>query len=116
MIYYQARQRLDGRWDWTGMRDDLIFRTGPCIGHDDGHATREEAERHFYEYEIERLKEVEIQWFRCSHPGCHELSRKGLETPRLYPFPEALCDAHRTTEVFREIKPFYTNIAIVSSW
>jgi hypothetical protein len=52
MNYAQARQReSDGRWDWTVRNDDRIWASGPCADHADGHATAEEAERHYWEWE-----------------------------------------------------------------
>lgn len=53
MNYAQARQReSDKRWDWTTMNDGRVWRSAPCTDHDDGHATAEEAERHFWESEV----------------------------------------------------------------
>lgn len=57
MNYAGARQRQsDGRWDWTTMHDGRVWRSGPCISHDDGHATQEEAERHFWEDELATVR------------------------------------------------------------
>jgi hypothetical protein len=54
MNYAQARQRESNkRWDWTVRNDDRIWRSGPCAAHEDGHATAEEAERHYWEWETD---------------------------------------------------------------
>lgn len=61
MNYAEARQRKsDGRWNWTTMNDGRIWTSAPCTGHDDGHVTREEAERHFWEYELDSVRRFEI--------------------------------------------------------
>ena len=53
MNYAAARQRESNkRWDWTVENDDRVWRSEPCTSHEDGHATREGAERHFWEWEM----------------------------------------------------------------
>ena len=57
MNYAQARQRQsDGRWDWTTMNDGRVWRSAPCSSHEDGHATPEDAERHFWDYELDSVR------------------------------------------------------------
>ncbi len=57
MRYYEARQRLDGQWDWTVMHNEVITAAHPCNGeHSCEHRTREEAERHFYFEEIKKAR------------------------------------------------------------
>lgn len=79
MNYDQARQLKDGGWHWTTMNDGVVRTAEPCIKHigdesdpawflmpynpDDWercepHATREDAEKHFYEWCIESLAEA----------------------------------------------------------
>lgn len=73
MNYYSARQRRDGRWDWTSMNDGAIRRAGPCVNHYEGHATKGEAERHFYDSELDSLREArskgDIQ-MKCEVKSC----------------------------------------------
>ena len=54
MNYAQARQRQsDGRWAWTVKNDDRVWASGPCADHEDSHETAEEAERHYWEWELD---------------------------------------------------------------
>jgi len=118
MNYYEARQRTDGRWDWTVMNNEIVSRVEPCIDHEDGHATKEEAERHFYEHAVSTLREDTFSDAQevCAHPECNRWTQKALSSRLLYPMPTPLCDEHRNADVFRGVRPFYKNIVIVSSW
>lgn len=50
MNYAEARQRqTDGLWDWTVRNDGSIWPAASCASKC-GHATREEAERHYWEW------------------------------------------------------------------
>jgi len=118
MNYYEARAQLDGRWNWTLMNGGAITKTGPCLEHEDGHATKEGAERHFYDHETSSLREdtfPDVQEV-CAHPDCNRWTQKALSSRILFPMPTPLCDEHRNADTFRQIHPFYRNIVIVSSW
>ena len=117
MNYEGARQReSDGRWDWTNMRDGAIWRSGPCRSHDDGHATKEEAERHFYDDGLAHVQEHQSSsWHGCAvcdAPTKFWLGSRGLggaipETP--------LCDEYRTRDVLAEMHPFSPGMTLVHS-
>jgi hypothetical protein len=115
--YHQARQRKDsGLWDWTTMRDKAIWASGPCREHSCIHKTREEAERHFYEDQLDRLKEISIlhQQLRCEASECSAWTSKGLEARLLRAV--LLCEAHRDREHFAAVRPFVPGVQIIASW
>lgn len=118
MNYYAARQRKDGRWDWTVMNDGVIRRCGPCSHHMDGHATKEEAERHFYDNELNNLRDV---WsnsnaqMKCEVKSCGAWTQEGLVSTHLFLTPIWLCDVHRDAEEIELIHPFSPGTEIWSS-
>ena len=117
MQYYQARQRKsDGRWDWTGMHDKVVTARPPCSDHEDGHATAEEAERHFYDYEVENLKPVKLrdEMRRCSFPGCLDFTQDGFESR--YLGLQMLCIGHCTKLGWVAAHPFKPGITVAASW
>lgn len=101
------------------MNDGRIWRVGPCAHHEDGHATEEEAERHFYDSEIQSLRETwsgaDVQ-YRCAFPGCAAFTQKGLASTHLFMSPTWLCEVHCTPEFFEKINPFKPEIEIWASW
>lgn len=116
MNYYEARQRsTDGRWDWTCMNDGQIWRAAPCRDHGaGGHATKEEAERHYWEYQTGELRTFPDQ----AHYPCkvcetftnqRAISRDGMVSAYL-------CDEHRNIDIFRALFPFKPGMSIASSW
>lgn len=120
MNYYEARQRTsDGRWDWTGMNDSRIFKAGPCAGHDDGHATKEEAERHFYDWELDQLQELKgpsSTQHRCQSPGCQTFTDIALAIGGHIGVHFWLCKDHRTRGEVARIYPFTPGLTITSSY
>lgn len=116
MNYHKARQTADKTgWDWTTMNDGQIWRSGACRDHGaGGHATREEAERHFYDGELDRLRESEHadQQFKCA--VCGAWTTKALGTN--YVGPVDLCDEHRNREGFEQAYPFVPGMSITASW
>jgi hypothetical protein len=117
--YYAARQRAhDKKWDWTCMNDGKIWRSGPCADHEDGHPTREEAEKHFYDDSISKLREItcpDREMRMCDAPGCDTVTQKGLVGTRYFSEPMWLCKLHRSKEVVPAIRPFRPGIEICSS-
>jgi hypothetical protein len=119
--YYQARQRAtDGRWNFTNMNDGKVYIEPCCIAHEaEGHATAEEADRDFYEYNVANLRDYSL--LNAQHPCAHPShiaeqvwTAKGLGARM---FGDALlCDEHRTPEGYREAIPFYSPIQITSSY
>jgi len=114
MNYYQARQRKDGRWDFTCKNDDRVWPAGLCAQHTDGHATAVEAEQHFYDGEVAGLREYEVldQQLKCA--VCGAWTGKGLRARHLGEV--MLCDTHRMPAGFTQAHPFAPGIQIVSSW
>lgn len=150
MNYYQARQRTDGRWDFTCMNDGQIHPVGYCHAyrpwtaevvrwhadpehaeeeaarleaeqapfrekyHADGHATAEEADRCWYEYELDDLRPVTYDGAQYPCAVCGAWTQQGLrsrhETSRV------LCADHANREGFAQAKPFHPGIRIASSW
>lgn len=127
MNHYQARQREhDKRWDWTSMNDEVIRRWPPCTDHDDGHATAELAERHFFDYEATHLKEGSVgddEQHRCEYADketrtrCPNWTDKWLEG-RLWGRRPFLCDDHRNPATWQYLTAPETwgGIQIVASW
>ena len=141
-----ARQRQDGRWDWTTKndREQGAYPLGYCRGwhdwtqeqanrigmplaylqqkqkqedgpfrskfHTDGHATKEEAERCFYEFCLDHALEFSYDqaMYPCDVPGCETYSSKGL---RYSPMGSVisqvtLCDKHCDREGLVLARPF----------
>ena len=91
-----ARELTEGGWHWTRMNGDQIRTAAPCrlyIGPTDKpiwdpvytdpanwqrcepHATREEAERHFYDYCLENLVTETTEWMNCQAKDCDAPAR-----------------------------------------
>lgn len=138
MNYEQARERkADGRWDWTNMRDGLIWATDYCAGfkpyaeicaalgmpnspkaaerhdrykdkyHTDGHATREEAERCHYDYQIDHAREFKIgpdTQRKCAYPDCEAWTQNGLQIGNYELY--LLCDGHRDRDGLERVAAF----------
>lgn len=119
MNYYAARQRIgENRWDWTVEHDKVITRSGPCVLHGDGHATKEEAERHFYDWDLQTMA-VYVEndpkiMHQCDAPGCKTPTDKGLATRHRWKV-QWFCDLHRIKEIFVTLNPFKPGIMITQS-
>ena len=113
MNYCEARQLKDtGRWNWTRLRDGDIFTAGNCINHPEGHSTKEEAEKCFYDYEISKLYEIRFSLYdKCVI--CKAITDKAL-TPDGYQIAH-LCKKHRTKEYYIKAFPFQAGRQIISS-
>lgn len=119
MNYYAARQRKDGRWDWTRLNDGVVSRSGPCAKHGEGHVTKEEAERHFYDSELAKLCETwsdgDVQ-YRCAVSGCGQWTQVGLASHGYFVTPTWLCDRHRDPDMIEKLHPFKPGLEIWASW
>lgn len=148
--YDCARQRKDGRWEWTtGNVRTGIRAVGYCAGwiewtqemadrigfaldylrqrqnetdgpfrekfHRNGHATKEEAERCFYDFCLDHAGEQDwVPRGKCEFPGCGETAVKAFGMPRedsVIPFA-FLCDAHRNRAGLEAAHPFEAGIQI----
>ena len=115
---YEARRRLDGRWDWTVENDGVIQAAGPCALHEDGHAAKGEAERHFYNDQMDHLIDVAAKGdvlYRCLFPGCETFTNKGLTAHGWSWVPTWLCERHSNKNCFMNVNPFHSDIKIWSS-
>lgn len=96
------------------MRDDRVRASGPCAQHEDGHTTREEAERHFYEWTIARLGTVLLKDAQRKCEICGAWTDGGL-VPGSLGRVTVLCEDHRTKEHWAGLNPFEPGLSIVSS-
>lgn len=117
MNYYQARQRQsDRRWDWTVRNDDRYYRIAPCVDHDDGHETREEAERHWWDWATAELRESTLIDQQRPCAVCRAWTDLLAESRDGHLGPVSLCETHRNTEGLRQAAPFHPGTSITSSW
>jgi len=116
--YREARQRTtDGRWDWTNMNDKVVTTAAPCTDHSDGHATQEEADRHFYDHEVANLREFHLEGTQhhCAVDGCDNWTGGGLES-RWLGQGTMLCEDHDSRDGWMAANPFSSPIHIIASW
>lgn len=122
MNYDQARQRANkdgtpsGLWDWTTMNDGVIHPTASC-SLSCHHETQEEAERHFYEYCIENVKEFTNSDEQHKCAVCGDWTQKGLRNTSMFliGFNLYLCDIHRNESELRKFSPFEFGLSIIHS-
>lgn len=138
MNYDEAREISGGGWHWTSMNDGVVRTAQPCIGPKGDipadyligvtkepiewercspHATKEEAERHFYDWCLSRLVETECESAERCEQGCGEWTNKTLENRGLSGLFKSvfLCDEHRSKEVVATLHPFRPGIQIIHS-
>lgn len=137
MNYDEARELPTGGWHWTSMNDGVIRTCPPCISfrepfdHDnpmkpvapenivrcEPHATKEDAERHFYDSCLATLRESTWTAARKCERGCGTWADKSLGDPGMggYFSDVFLCDFHRNAESVAELRPFKPDIQVVHS-
>lgn len=147
MNYHEARQRADGAgWAWTTMNDDRVWTSGGCrvVTGDTrsdvevlngapmpesatialhAHETREEAERCFYDHEVQKLREHSLgddeqhrcDWIAEDGERCTNWTNKWLEG-HLIGHLTFLCDEHRDAAHWQQVNPFVPGIRITASW
>lgn len=130
MNYDEARELKGGGWHWTTMNDGVVRTAQPCItilkpfepGSLDfslrpsditrcpPHATKEDAERHYYDWCLSTVSEIKLadQQRRCRASGCSEWTDTMLGNRQLGRMfnGDPLCDAHRTPEALRALHPY----------
>lgn len=78
--------------------------------HTDGHATKEEAERCHYEYEMDvelrEMSEGRDTQHGCQAQECSAWTSKALGLGGYGTHHTWLCDEHRTREIFATLHPF----------
>jgi hypothetical protein len=112
--YDQARELETGGWHWTTRNDDVIRTAWPCLDCPP-HATREEAERHFYEACLESVIERSImEWRGCVAPGCKRPAWTTLGNPQTsrYFRPVPLCTKHCNRDTLRSLRSFEPGIML----
>jgi hypothetical protein len=112
MAYFSARQRTDGRWDYTCQNGAGVFPIGYCAGpdfaqydktgeyaakyHDDGHATAEEADAchraHELEQQVSRRESADTQK-KCL--VCEAWTTKRVLVGQGFAREYALCEEHQ---------------------
>jgi len=87
--------------------------------HEGGHATKEDAERCYYQYEVENhLREMSCQpdeAHRCQYPDCGTWTNLGVEVSLQ---PAWLCAIHMAEpeDSWKKVHPFSPGRQIISSW
>jgi hypothetical protein len=123
MNYAEARQRMgdnglpSGLWDWTSKNDEVIHAAGPCAARTCEHHSKEEAERHYYDWSLEKVKEFSLERQQVPCEVCGEWTQKGLHAPgyNTYGFEALLCDRHRNKEELIKLRPFTPGIQSIHS-
>lgn len=123
MNYYGARQidpkadRTDaGKWRFTVRNDDRIWPTGYCATCP-GHATAEEAERHYYEYEMaETVREGSLADMQRACEVCGAWTQGLLQLGDGLMESHILCDEHRNPAGLAQVRPFAPGQVIISSY
>jgi hypothetical protein len=115
--YDQALELETGGWHWTTFNDDVIRTAWPCLDCPP-HATREEAERHFYEACLESVVERStLESWRCAVSDCERPSWKTLGNPQMSRCfrPVPLCTEHCNRATLRELHPFEPGLSVIHS-
>ncbi len=117
MNYYEARQQLKSKsWCFTYMNDGEIYTDSCCLDHDiTGHATKEEAEKCFYNHQVKNLLEFKYQGYeKCQIKGCNRRTNVALGPKGSY-HSTYLCKKHRNKEGYMQVNQFEEGITIISS-
>jgi hypothetical protein len=111
------RIKSNGKWFAGFVVDGEVQASGYCAFNCLGHDTQEEAERHYYEYQIKtaiysKFHTDENIMYRCEHPFCQEFTRKlvkpgGSEISLLH-----LCPRHSNEKGLRKAWPFVSMSAV----
>lgn len=138
MNYDGARELKDGGFKWSRENGGEVFTIAPCRWHTgdesdplwylrpyraedwaecEPHATREEAERHFYDYSLGQVKEQAVSWTSCSVSGCPAPASRALGTQglSLYFSLTPLCDQHLSADTLVALYPFEPGLQLVHS-
>lgn len=124
MNYDRARQRVGlgddkplGLWDWTTYNGRFGTRVAkPCTA-SCHHTTREEAERHFYEFCLASVKpfnDTEVQ-HKCG--VCGAWTSRGFRNERLsmLKLESYLCKEHQTIAALEKLHPFKPDLEVIYS-
>lgn len=117
MNYDQARQRKDGKWHYTRKNDDRIYPIGFCANNCAGHDTCEEAEWHYWEWQLVNIcthnPVVDLAFVdgRQKCTLCGAVATRVASLPGIAQPEVAICDDHALQEVF----PFHAGMASIHS-
>ena len=133
--YEEARQigpngPAPGKWNWSNFNDtvqDAPFTAAPCAWPDFesgrrrcDHDTREEAERHHWEYEVARVQfhRLDLDTLRgrqrCDVPECQNWEDYRTSWPGGFR-SDALCTGHANREGVTTIHPFVPGMQSIHS-
>jgi hypothetical protein len=123
MNYDQARQRINpdeekiSLWDWTTANNGIIYPARPCEKGICRHVTREEAERHFYEYCLGEVQEhvSNDEQRQCAICGTWTNKVLGNEQFWLLSLRAWLCDEHRNKQELGKLFPFEVGVELIHS-
>ena len=136
MNYDEAREIEGNGWHWTTMNDGRIRTAAPCVRYTgdpdlplgrptkdedfercEPHATKEEAERHFYDYSVENARERQTdRWMDCA--VCDGPTKRLFGTAGmglLFSGGVPFCDEHFSKDALRELLPFTAGIRLMHS-
>lgn len=97
------------------MNDGRVWRSGPCFDHTDGHATQEEAERHFWEYEMALPRRVCLnpeEQRKCEICGAWTQDRVRREGDYR---SDVLCGDHQDQASYEALHPFVPGRQVIES-
>lgn len=119
MNYLQARERHDGGgWHFTAMNDGVIWPIGNCSQHPP-HATQEEAERCYYEWELDTAMYSSPAdppaLHRCEVPECGDFTGASARYGWSIRADVSLCAKHLNRDGLALAHPFTPGIAITTS-
>lgn len=139
MNYDEAREILGKGWHWTTMNNGVVRTAQPCITilkpfdptspdfslkasditRCPPHATKEDAERHYYDWCLSTVTEIKLsnQQLRCRAEGCEAWTdtELGNRQPERMFNGDPLCDEHRTRETLALIHPFRSPLGVIHS-
>lgn len=89
-------------WRWSVTEEGKTKPAAPCLYHEGGHKTREEAETCWWEWALSELKPVARPRRQCAVAGCPDPSERALAAPD--GFPVSLCEKHLQAEGYRQAR------------
>jgi hypothetical protein len=119
--YDKARERItengrpSGLWEWSSLQNGHVGPTVPCSGLC-RHISREEAEKHFYDHSLERVRVHEDRAVHeCQACGDRTHSWLGNKQFWLIPFGAWLCEEHCNRVELVKLFPFRAGTEMLHS-
>jgi hypothetical protein len=138
-----------GKWNWTNLNDSVAdhpYTVAPCAWPDFtwppydhtksfadqpqvtptgrercDHDTQEEAEQHYWRYELARGAPHPIdktkakQLNRCAQPGCEQWADYEIVWPGIAALHDFVCERHLTVKDLAERHPFVPGMQVIHS-